>query len=177
MRAKPSLIITVGLPASGKTRWARQQLQTARREERRGSLWRSNRDDLRRMMLDTDYRTMEGPLEDQITCAQFAQMSTLLDHGQSVICDDTNLRMEFLALLIELARMEAAALCVCDFTRVPLAICIDRDLYRLAWQGHVGRAVITEMHDKFIAPYAGDQHPCVAMILEAGGTLLERVTA
>ena len=74
------LIITRGLPGSGKTTWAKAQPGTVR----------VNRDELRRMMHGG--HTGEGWAERQITVAQRAQIEALLRAGVSVICDDTNLR-------------------------------------------------------------------------------------
>jgi hypothetical protein len=74
-----TLTITRGLPGSGKTTWARQQVGAVR----------VNRDDLRRMLHG---RHLGFPrAEAQVTVAQRALVAALLGHGLNVICDDTNL--------------------------------------------------------------------------------------
>ncbi|PZM90647.1 MAG: 5'-hydroxyl kinase, partial [Actinobacteria bacterium] len=75
------LILTRGLPASGKTTFARR-LQP--------SVVRVNRDDLRRMLHGT--RLLTQWAEGQVTVAQRAQVEALLRARVDVCVDDTNLR-------------------------------------------------------------------------------------
>lgn len=81
------LLITRGLPASGKTtfakRWVAQDpLHRAR----------VNRDDLRLMVYNAQFLP---DLEKQITVAQHAAVAALLDSGFDVVADDTNLRPKY----------------------------------------------------------------------------------
>src|SRR5262245_66659490 len=103
----PTVTITRGLPASGKTTWARQQ---------RGAV-RVNRDDLRRM-LHGGWRGT-GRTERHVTLAQRATVDALLGAGVDVICDDTNLRSELVRSLAKLADKHGAEVVVRDFTDVP----------------------------------------------------------
>jgi predicted kinase len=74
-----TLTITRGLPGSGKTTWARQQVGAVR----------VNRDDLRRMLHGRHLGYARA--EAQVTVAHRALVAALLEAGVNVICDDTNL--------------------------------------------------------------------------------------
>jgi tRNA uridine 5-carbamoylmethylation protein Kti12 len=167
---QPSLTVCVGLPGCGKTWWSGEQLHRAVAAGRRGRLWRTNRDDYRRMMLDSLYgRPPLAEIEDVITTLQYQQMHMLLAGGVHVICDDTNLNPLYLERLLKVATNAGAVPRARDFTAVPLETCIQRDSWRDYGAGYVGEAVIREMYERFIAPYVNDlEHPCVAMIRAAG---------
>ncbi len=80
----PTLIITIGLPGSGKSTWAKAWVgeDPARRA-------RVNRDDLRAMLHGG--RVGTAWQERQVTLAQHAAVRALLLHGFEVMVDDTNL--------------------------------------------------------------------------------------
>src|SRR5262245_22018524 len=139
----PTLTVTRGLPASGKTTWAREQQLTARRTAR------INRDDLRRVM----HGGMIGAdwAERQVTLVQRTAIEALLRRGVDVICDDTNLRAEVMRSLAALARRCDASFVVQDFTDVPVDVCIERDGARPADE-QVGAAVIRDMYRRYLAP-------------------------
>jgi predicted kinase len=77
------LILTRGLPSSGKTTWALAWV--AEDEENRA---RVNRDDLRQTLYGRHWPVPER----QVTVAQHAAVRALLEAGVSVVVDDTNLR-------------------------------------------------------------------------------------
>jgi predicted kinase len=133
-----TLTITRGLPASGKSTWARAQLRAAR----------INRDELRRMM----HGEMIGAgwSERQVTLAQRAAAEALLRAGVDVICDDTNLRSRVAREFAELAHACDAEFVVRDFTDVPLEECIARDALRTG-PDHVGEDVIRGMFQRYLA--------------------------
>lgn len=132
------LIITRGLPGSGKTTWAKAQ----------PGMVRVNRDELRRMMHGG--RIGEGWSERQVTVAQRAQIDALLRAGVNVICDDTNLRGKTVRELAELALMAGAEVTLEDFTSVPVEKCIERDATRPESE-QVGPEVIQQMHGRYLA--------------------------
>jgi predicted kinase len=132
------LIITRGLPGSGKTTWAKAQPNAVR----------VNRDELRRMLHGG--HTGEGWAEKQVTIAQRAQIDALLRAGVNVICDDTNLRAKTVRELAELALMAGAEVTLEDFTSVPPEVCVERDATRPEGE-QVGPEVILRMHARYLA--------------------------
>jgi predicted kinase len=133
------LLITRGLPASGKTTFARK-LQPG--------VVRVNRDDLRRMLHGRRLFTQWA--EGQVTHAQRATAEALLRAHADVIVDDTNLRARTVREWAELAARFGATFEVHDFTDVPLEECIRRDADRDETD-RVGADAITRMHDRYLA--------------------------
>lgn len=86
---KPQLILTRGIPASGKTTWAKAWVEED--PERRIRL---NRDDLRQM-LHGKRHGLTYAQEQGITEIQRATARDALARGVSVVVDDTNLRARF----------------------------------------------------------------------------------
>ncbi|PZG01241.1 phosphatase domain-containing protein [Micromonospora deserti] len=149
------LIATRGLPASGKTTFARA-LQP--------SVVRVNRDDLRRMLHGERLFTQRA--EWQVTLVQRAQVEALLRAGADVCVDDTNLRSRTLRDLADLAARFGAEFEVHDFTDVPLEECLRRDAAR-AEADRVGEAAIRRLHERYLVgrnqplpvPQARTGHP------------------
>lgn len=169
----PTLTVCIGLPGSGKTYWAGQQLHKAFCEGRTSRLWRSNRDDYRRMMLAPSYgRPPVADIEDIITTIQYQQIHLLLSGGAHVICDDTNLDIDYCQRLAALAHTAGALVLAQDFTSVPLDVCIQRDWARGHSIGYVGATIIRDMHERYIAPHTDDYHPCIKIIRATGGLLV-----
>lgn len=133
------LLITRGLPASGKTTFARK-LQPR--------VVRVNRDDLRRML--HGQRLFTQAAEGQVTHAQRAAVEALLRAHADVIVDDTNLRAKTVREWAELAARYGATFEVHDFTDVPVEECIRRDADRPA-DDQVGEPGIRRMHDRYLA--------------------------
>ncbi|MFC3501065.1 AAA family ATPase [Micromonospora krabiensis] len=132
------LIATRGLPASGKTSFART-LQP--------SVVRVNRDDLRRMLHGERLFTQWA--EAQVTIAQRAQVEALLRARADVCVDDTNLRSRTLRDWAELAARHGAEFEVHDFTDVPLEECLRRDAARPEAE-RVGEAAIRRLHERYL---------------------------
>ncbi|MEV6368375.1 AAA family ATPase [Micromonospora musae] len=135
----PRLIATRGLPASGKTTFART-LQP--------SVVRVNRDDLRRMLHGERLFTQWA--EAQVTTAQRAQVEALLRARADVCVDDTNLRARTLRDWADLAERYGAEFEVHDFTDVPLDECLRRDAARPE-ADRVGAAAIRRLHERYLA--------------------------
>lgn len=140
------LIITRGLPASGKTTLAREWV--AEDPARRG---RVNRDDLRAMVNDRTF--IKGATEQLIIGCRDAAISALLREGVDVICDDTNLPSRTVRDLRKLAKKAGAEFEVVDLTDVDVATCIERDAQR---ERTVGEDVIRDQHMRFVN---GKPHP------------------
>ena len=133
------LLITRGLPASGKTTFARK-LQPR--------VVRVNRDDLRLMLHGERLFTQWA--EAQVTHAQRAAVEALLRAHADVIVDDTNLRGKTVREWAELAARFGAGFEVHDFTDVPLEECLRRDAGRPEGV-RVGEGPIRRMHERYLA--------------------------
>lgn len=142
---KPKLIFTRGLPASGKTTWAKDFIRG-----QEDSWARINRDDFRLMLHDGVY--LKGSTENQILIARDATMTGLLRRGVSVVNDDTNLPQRMARDLRSLAERCGADWEVKDFTHVSLETCIERDYNRfmLGRGPYVTETVIRDMHTRFL---------------------------
>jgi predicted kinase len=132
------LLITRGLPASGKTTFARK-LQPM--------VVRVNRDDLRHMLHGRRLFTQWA--EGQVTVVQHAMVESLLRAKADVIVDDTNLRPHTVREWAELAARFRAGFEVHDFTDVPLAECLRRDAARDEAE-RVGEHGIRRMFDRYL---------------------------
>ena len=148
------LLITRGLPASGKTTFARK-LQP--------DVVRVNRDDLRQMLHGRRLFTQRA--EAQVTQAQRAAVEALLRAHGSVIVDDTNLRAKTVREWAEMAARFEASFEVHDFTDVPVDECVRRDADRPE-EVRVGEDAIRRMHDRYLA---GRNLPLPVPFVDRGG--------
>lgn len=141
----PTLTITRGLPASGKSTWAKAW--AAEDPERRT---RVNRDELRAML---GYPPIgNADQERAVTDAQHAMVTALLRRGLDVVCDDMFLRSKYVRTMRDLATAAGAEFEVKDFTFERVDVCVARDAAR---DRSVGEDVIRGLHARFLAgkPY------------------------
>lgn len=133
---KLKLILTKGIPGSGKSTWAKKWV-----EEDPVNRIRVNRDDIRRMF---------GPYwiperEDFTSIVEDIIIEEALANGKSIVVDATNLkhpnRWNILADIYD------AEYLFQDFTDVPLELCIERDKNR---EHQVGEEVIRNFYKKYI---------------------------
>lgn len=138
------LIITRGLPGSGKTRWAHAWINED--PIRRA---RVNRDDLRASMFGAE-GVLSYEQEQLITVAQRSMVTAVLATGGEVVVDDMNLRLRYARAWADLAAELGAEFEVEDFD-VPVQVCIERDQARAEAGGRgVGAEVIGSIHMKFL---------------------------
>lgn len=137
------LIATHGLPASGKTGWARRWVAI-----NPGGRDRVNRDDLRRMLHGGWLGTAEQ--EAAVTAVQHAGVAGLVRLGRAVVVDDTNLVPEVMQGWHDLAGSLGVALEIEDFTYVGLEECVRRNSRRVGDE-RVPESVIRDMHAKYLA--------------------------
>ncbi len=134
------VIITKGLPGSGKSTWAKE-LQRRHPQAYK----RINKDELR-AMLDDGYHSPQN--EAFVVEVRNLLIGRALAAGKHVIVDDTNLNpvheADIRALVGQSAQVE-----VKDFTDVDVETCVARDLQRLH---SVGERVIRQMHARYLAP-------------------------
>ena len=134
------LVITRGLPASGKSTWARAWVKE-------DPLHRAevNRDHLR-LMMHGGYAKAEV----QVNVARDAMIRDLLAQNVSVVCSDTNLPQRVARELASIGRRARAEVEVIDLTDIPLEVCLERNAGRTGHE-HVPIARIREMHERYIA--------------------------
>src|SRR3990167_687315 len=134
------VIITKGLPGSGKTYWAKQMVA-----DHPNSYKIVCKDDLRAML---DSGKWSPDSEKLILIIRNSIIIQALGHKKHVIIADTNLapkhEQQIRALVEGLAEVE-----IKDFTDVPLETCIKQDLMR---EKSVGKDVIMEMYNRYLKP-------------------------
>ncbi|WP_326554636.1 phosphatase domain-containing protein [Micromonospora sp. NBC_01813] len=183
----PKLIVTRGLPGSGKS--SRALAWVAEDPARRA---RVNRDTLRLMAHDGAYikqgRDQRGT-EKAIIAVRNASISALLRLGIDVINDDTNLPARTVRDLRRLATLARAEFEVWDMTDVSPEVCMERDMLRPS-PHCVGHTVIRDMYQRFIhgrpyplpiplevprptsmEPYVPDTSKPKAVIVDIDGTV------
>ncbi len=157
------VIITKGLPGSGKSTWAKKLI-----DKNPNQYKRINKDDLR-AMLDNSKHSKDA--EKFVLKIRNQIMLTALEEGKHVIIDDTNLHPKHEKDIRELTKGIAEVI-IQDFTDVELETCIKRDLNRL---NSVGEKVIREMHNDFLTPKTEniiiDPNLPHAIICDLDGTL------
>lgn len=156
------VFLTKGLPASGKSTWAKKLIA-----ENTNSYKRINKDDLRAMLDDSKY---SKDSEKFILQVRDAMILLAIENGKHVIIDDTNLVPKHEVRIRELIKGKAE-LVIQDFTDVPLEICIERDLKRTS---SVGEKVIRGMHKQFlmqVETYTENAELPKAIIVDIDGTL------
>lgn len=148
-----------GLPASGKTTFAKELVEKG---------WkRVNKDDLRAMIDDSKWSKDK---EKNIIEARDLLIIQYLDEGFNVVVDDTNFHPSHKESLLEIAENCDAEFEV-QYFDVPLLVCIKRDLKR--GSKSVGEKVIMRMYEKYCVPepvpYQDDLEDCY--IFDIDGTL------
>lgn len=158
------VILTRGLPGSGKSTWAKE-LQT----KFPNCYKRINKDDLR-AMLDNSVHTKAN--EAMVLRVRNALITESLDHGYSVIIDDTNFEPIHERTIRELVAGRDVLVEIQDFSHVPLETCIQRDLQR---QKSVGEKVIRTFYNKYLKPkpnkIENDPNLPFCVIFDVDGTL------
>lgn len=139
MKQKSRLYLTKGLPASGKSTWAREFVENSN-----GKVINVCKDDLRDMLHADKHssgrETFVMQIRDIITIKAF-------EDNKSVIWSDTNLNPIHEIRAKELAEQYNVVLEIKDFTDVPVEECIKRDLKRLK---SVGEKVIRESYNRYL---------------------------
>lgn len=159
------LIATVGLPGSGKSTWALEQVAASG-----GMLARVNRDDIREELHGGEKWT---PAREKVTVAERdRRIREAFSQGKDVVVDDTGFGPA-LDQLSAIAKEFGADFEVKKFD-VDLHTCIERDRIRGARGGRmVGEKVIRSMWEKFVFVPNPDQDPSLphCILVDMDGTL------
>ena len=146
-----TLHITRGLPAAGKTTWAKEWTAEAPGRAR------VNRDDLRAMLYGR--ARLEWAEEERVTAVQRDTVRALLKAGTDVVCDDMNLRPKYVREWGRFARANGHDMEVHEFP-----VTVDESVTRDYARGSkVGEPAIRRM-SKFLvkgglAPIPDDAEP------------------
>lgn len=169
---KCKVIILRGLPASGKTSWAKEML-----EKHPGQYKRINKDDLRDML---DGGRWSKHNEKFILHIRDQLIITAMKEGFSVIVDDTNFEPKHEDRIREILEGDACGFGTTGgfkievkFFDTPLEECIERDLKRTR---SVGERVIRRMYNKYLRSdkpivYIPPEGKPKAIIVDIDGTL------
>ncbi|WP_431728504.1 AAA family ATPase [Verrucosispora sp. TAA-831] len=165
----PELVVTRGLPASGKSTWAARWVAAASAD--RACV---DRDSVRVMMHGRWIGTPEQEQQTSIVC--HGAVLGLLRAGISVVAGDTNLDEApdgHLTALWDIADRTRSSFRVVDFTAVPLEVCIERDAARTG-PDRVGADKIRDMWEQHLQgrPSPLPLPPLVRGIVEVPAELL-----
>lgn len=170
MSKKQKIILTRGLPASGKTSWSKEFVKNSN-----GKAKRVNKDDLREMV---DCSIWSRANEQMILAARDALVDTFLAANvETIIVDDTNFEEKHFERIKNIADGWNPAPIVeyKDFLDVSLDECLHRDSLR---PKPVGEKVIKGMHQRYILPTIQDAPPVNkkgnTIIVDIDGTLAHR---
>jgi len=131
------LLMLKGLPASGKSTYARELVKDG---------WvRTNKDELREIMHGGKW---SGGNEKAVIAIRDAIIADALGRGRSVVVDDTNFHPSHEQRLREIAQTFQAAFEIKEFV-IDVDTCIERDLKR---PNSVGERVIRRMWRESVAP-------------------------
>lgn len=162
------LLMLKGLPASGKTTYAKRIVAKSR--EKNTKWIRVNKDDLR-AMLHASIWSKEN--EREVLAIRDHIIKESLYNGHNVVVDDTNFNPVHEEQLRKLAQRYSADFEV-KFIEVPIEKCIKRDLER---PNSVGEAVIRKMYNEYLAPvktaavYKPPKDAPTAILIDIDGTL------
>ncbi len=160
-----SVTICRGLPASGKSTWAKHEV-----ERRQGAVKRVNKDDLRSML---DAGVWSKGNEKFVEAIRDAVILAALAEGNDVIVDDTNLHQRHEDHIRAIVNEAFPGTSVrVRFFEIELEDAIARDLKRPV---SVGERVIRNMWDNFLAPQIEvvlfDPTLPTAVLVDLDGTL------
>jgi predicted kinase len=148
MSKKQKIILTRGLPASGKSTWAKEFVKNSN-----GKAKRVNKDDLREMI---DAGVYSKTNEQMILNARDELVRLFCNHGiETIIVDDTNFEekhfetMKVIANELDILYGHKITVEYKDFLDVSLDECLHRDSLRAK---PVGEKVIKGMHQRYILP-------------------------
>lgn len=130
------LIICRGIPASGKSTFAKQWVN----EDPKNRV-RINMDDIRNM-LGKYWVPEREPLVAKILANSFLDAISL---GYDIVLDNTNLNYKAFGHYIEIAKEHKYTVTYKDFFNTPLSVCIERDSKR---EHPIGEKVIRSFYDR-----------------------------
>lgn len=135
------LILTRGIPASGKSTWAKLWVQAGKNRVR------VNRDDIRMQIFNVEF----GCDEDAVTKVEDAMVEAALKAGNSVVVDDCNVMRRYINRLAAIGHKHNARVSVKQFN-VDLNVALERNAKR---DRVVPEKVIRDMHKRLGSDLSG----------------------
>lgn len=132
MKKNKQIILTIGVPASGKSTWAKNFVKE------NTSYVKIERDDFRYGMKDVSIGDKQ--FENFITELQYKSIHTALNNKYDVIVSDTNCNLKYLKILLEEFKYKADV--TLKFFSEKLEVCYERDANR---ERSVGKEIIDRM--------------------------------
>lgn len=157
------VIITRGLPGSGKSTWVKSIIKA-----NSNSYKRINNDDLRAMVDCGHYSSANEKFINDLT--DLFIMKAIAE-GKHAIVDNTNLNMKHINRITQLVKGLAQVEINDSFLQVPVEMCILNDLKRA---NSVGKDVIMDMYEKHVKktePITQNPDATNAIIVDIDGTL------
>lgn len=140
----PTIYVTQGLPASGKTTAALGLVRASG-----GRIRRVNLDSLRLMLDDNDGSVRHGRAHEEVVLAtQDGAILAAVDAGHDVVIDNTHLVTRLPNRYKRLLASRDVEFAVIDCTDVPIEECVRRDAERA---GSVGEQLIRDMHERMLS--------------------------
>lgn len=133
------IILTRGIPASGKTTWAKQWVS-----EDPNNRVRISCKEIRDMLVPNYHMSQHGKL---VMAMSREMLRKALSYDKDVVMDDMNLSYEIIDEIIDIAGIYSASIIYQDF-RTPLDICIQRDAQRPEDQ-QLGEITIRKIYEKY----------------------------
>lgn len=140
--SKQELIITRGLPGSGKSTYASEYVATHK------NFVHIEKDIIRREIFKDDWQNhvLNRDSEIIILHVQFERIIKYLREGKNIIVANTHLDDRYLPVFYELSHSLNLKLTIKDLRDVPLQVCIDRDAKR----NIKSMLSISSLYDKYI---------------------------
>lgn len=135
------LVITRGIPASGKSTWAKLWVSA------KSGRVRVNRDDIRMQLFNKEF----GVDENAVTAVEDAMVEAALGAGNSVVVDDCNIQRKYINRLAAIGHKYGATVRVSQFN-VELPEALSRNAKR---DRVVPENVIRDMHKRLGADLSG----------------------
>jgi predicted kinase len=169
------LILTRGIPASGKSTWAKTWVLAGKNRVR------INRDDIRMQLFNKEF----GVDEDAVTAVEDAMVAAALKAGNSVVVDDCNIQRKYINRLAAIGHRYGASVRVAEF-RTNLNEALERNAKR---DRVVPEKVIRDMQSRMgailhgpvenplvIEKYVAPEDAPEAILVDIDGTLAKMVS-